>query len=147
MFDKEDIKFIVSAMYKDELRSIADKIKFRESNLDEVVRLNSNLKRYLGKISLIWQRINSIFIKSNIINGENLSTVIDSLHEREIQYKVELKELNIKKSEIEYLYQYIIENITKGDLQYVENLIFMRSINVEVRSISNQSRTLQLLTE
>jgi hypothetical protein len=147
MFDKEDIEFIVSAMYKDELRNISEKIKSRESNLAEVVKLNSNLKRYLGKISLIWQKITSVFIKSNMVDGEALSKVVDSLYEREIQYKFELRELNIKKSEIESSYQYIMENITKGDLKYVENLIFMRSIHVDSRSISNQSRTLQLLTE
>ena len=40
-----------------------------------------------------------------------------------MSYTFELKELTLKKSEIDNSYQYIIDNISKGDLQYVENLI------------------------
>ena len=147
MFGKEDIEFIVTAMYKDEMRNISEKIKLNESNLAEVIKLNSTFKRYLSKISLICQKIASIFIRHNFIKREELSKVIDSLYERERSYTFELKELTLKKSEIDNSYQYIIDNISKGDLQYVENLILMRSININHSYQSNQSRALQFLME
>jgi hypothetical protein len=128
MFSREDIELIVYAMYQDELRDICERMTVIQANLAEVQRLNSSFKRSIERLFLIWEKIKYIFKRDRNIDGEILSTVVLSLTQKEIAYKIELKKLNLQKKEVEYIYDYIIYKILPDDLVYAQDLILMRSV-------------------
>lgn len=130
MFCREDIELIVDAMYKDELRDIAQKINNIETSINEVIKLNSGYKKYLRKFFLIWDKIYYFFRSDIISDSKILSKVLVSHCQKEIEYKLELQRLQMQKKEIKNLYDYIVNNIVENDLVYAQNLILMRSIGI-----------------
>lgn len=147
MFCREDIELIVNAMYKDELRDVCEKINKIKFSISEVEKINSGFAKYLGKASLIWKKLRCLFKQDTLSTEEALSRVVVSLSERELKYKLELEKLNLKKNEIDCVYEYIMDNIKRDDLTYVQNLILMRSIQENDGRIGTSTRTLQLLME
>lgn len=147
MFCREDIELIVNAMYKDELRYVSEQINHIKFNISEVDKINSGLSKYLGQASIIWKKLRNLFKKNQLSTEEALSRVVLTLSEKESKYKLELEKLNLKKSEIDCVYQYIMDNIKKDDLSYVENLILMRSIQENGGRSGTRTRTLQFLME
>ena len=132
MFSREDIELIVYAMYQDELRNICERITVIQTSLAEVQKLNSGFKRSIGRLFWIWEKIKYTFKRARDIDGKILSTVVLSLTQKEIAYKLELKKLNLQKKEVDYIYDYIMYKIIPDDLVYAKDLILMRSIHQNV---------------